>query len=51
MVQQLRFGGHPWTMVVSSTAAFEARAQDTEALLIAVGGGLVSLLLAVLVAC
>ena len=48
MMQQLRFGGHPWTMVVSSTAAFEARAQDTEALLIAVGGGLVSLLLAVL---
>ena len=47
-VQQLRLGGHPWTIVIRSTAGFEARAQEEKVPLIAVGGSLVSLLLAVL---
>jgi len=48
-VRRLEFGGRQWTLVVIADRQFEARRQSDKATLIALGGGVGSLLLALFV--
>lgn len=49
-VRRLEFGGHPWSVQVTSTPGFESRSRSKEAALIAFAGSAGSLLLALLIA-
>lgn len=48
-VQRLQFGGQPWSVQLTSTPRFEARLHSDKAILIALAGSLISLLLALLI--
>lgn len=48
-VRSLAFGGHQWTLVVTASPEFEVQRQSDKAAVIAVGGGVASLLLALFV--
>ena len=48
-VRQLAFGGHQWSLVVTANPEFEARRPIDKATLIAIGGGIGSLVLALFI--